>query len=390
MADDTPRPPDFFIVGQPKTGTTALHALLPCHPEIYMPDLKEPHYFVDELADDPRPTGLPTTLDQYLALFASAVPGQVTGEVSTLNLWSRTAAHNIARLRPDARVIMTFREPASFLHSLHLQLLRIRTETEQDLQRALALEPERRSGHHLPHGGYWPQLVLYSEHMAYMAQLRRYRDAFSDDQLLVLIYDDFRDDYQATVRAILRFLEVDETVSLPTLKANQSVRVRSRRAETLVDTVSSGRGRSLSILKSAIVAVTPQSLRRGAQSAILDHIAYTKPPGPDPVLMRTLRYNTRLKSRHWVTISGAISYDCGATRTLASPDLALTVRAPDGPGRGKVRLGLENWGCRSPYSRAQEDHLGGAARWPQFHGRGRVGRRRFGLARGYRVVGAGG
>jgi hypothetical protein len=27
----------------------------------------------------------------------------------------------------------------------------------------------------------------------------------------------------------------------------------------------------------------------------------------------------------------------------ANPDLALTVRAPGGPGRGDVRLGLENW-----------------------------------------------
>jgi hypothetical protein len=27
----------------------------------------------------------------------------------------------------------------------------------------------------------------------------------------------------------------------------------------------------------------------------------------------------------------------------SSPDLALTVRAPGGPGRGDVRLGLENW-----------------------------------------------
>jgi hypothetical protein len=29
----------------------------------------------------------------------------------------------------------------------------------------------------------------------------------------------------------------------------------------------------------------------------------------------------------------------------ANPDLSLTVRAPGTPGRGNVRLGLENWGC---------------------------------------------
>lgn len=45
----------------------------------------------------------------------------------------------------------------------------------------------------------------------------------------------------------------------------------------------------------------------------------------------------------------------------ANPDLSLTVRAPGGPGRGNVRLGLENWGCRRPFSRAQEVHLEGDA-----------------------------
>lgn len=37
--------PNFFTVGKPKSGTTALHQLLAQHPEIFMSPEKEPHHF---------------------------------------------------------------------------------------------------------------------------------------------------------------------------------------------------------------------------------------------------------------------------------------------------------------------------------------------------------
>ena len=36
---------DFFIVGAPKAGTTALHAHLDKHPQVCMSSDKEPNYF---------------------------------------------------------------------------------------------------------------------------------------------------------------------------------------------------------------------------------------------------------------------------------------------------------------------------------------------------------
>ena len=49
-------------------------------------------------------------------------------------------------MQPDARIIAILREPASFLRSLHLQLLQNHVETEKDLRKALALEAARRQG----------------------------------------------------------------------------------------------------------------------------------------------------------------------------------------------------------------------------------------------------
>lgn len=283
------RVPDFFIVGQPKTGTTALHAMLSRHPQIYMPELKEPYFLADELADDPPPAALPTTLSEYLALFTPAAPGQLTGEATVFYLWSATAARNIARLRPDARIIAVLREPASFLHSLHLHFVKHNMETEKDLRRALALDPARRTGQYLPHGGYWPQLLAYSEHTRYMDQLRRYRDLFPENRLLVMLYDDFRADNRATIRRILNFLKVDANIPLAEIEANQSARVRSRRAAGMLDAVSEGRGPGLSVVKTAVETLTSQRVRRGAKGIISRHVVYAKPRTPDSELMAELR-----------------------------------------------------------------------------------------------------
>ena len=46
--------PNFFIVGAPKCGTTALYEYLRPHPNVFMPEIKEPHYFAKDLGTYPR------------------------------------------------------------------------------------------------------------------------------------------------------------------------------------------------------------------------------------------------------------------------------------------------------------------------------------------------
>ncbi len=137
------RVPDFFIVGHHKSGTTALYEMLKRHPQIFMPDLKEPRFFAGDLParlEPPTARRLPATLEEYLALFADARPDQRAGEASPSYLRSHAAAGAIARLAPDARIIAILREPASFVRSMHLQLVQSHVETERDLAKALAAE----------------------------------------------------------------------------------------------------------------------------------------------------------------------------------------------------------------------------------------------------------
>jgi Sulfotransferase family len=295
---DTERPaggggriPDFFVVGQPKSGTTALYDMLRAHPQVFMPDSKEPWFFAEELHErtPPRPGGTPRTLAEYSALFAAARPGQRVGEISPLYLWSKTAAERIHQVRPDALIVAILREPASLLRSLHLEFVQRHIEVEGDLRRALELEPERRAGRAIPRHTYWPRTLLYSQHVAYVEQLRRYRERFGADRTLVLIYDDFRADNEATVRQVLRFVGADDAAPIASVEANPTVQVRSQRLHELVHAVSVGRGPASRAMKGAVKVLTPRRLRREALRATQQSLLFGEPRAADDQLMRELR-----------------------------------------------------------------------------------------------------
>src|SRR5436853_7539002 len=85
------RVPDFFIVGHAKSGTTAMYEMLRSHPQIFLPEEKEPWFFATDMRPRFQPVRAgrrPQTLDEYLVLFEDARPEQCVGEASSSYLWS--------------------------------------------------------------------------------------------------------------------------------------------------------------------------------------------------------------------------------------------------------------------------------------------------------------
>jgi hypothetical protein len=286
------RLPDFFIVGHAKSGTTALYEMLRVHPQIFMPELKEPWFFASDMRlrfQPPRAGTPPQTLEEYAALFSAAGPEQRAGEASSSYLWSRTAAAAIAEVKPDARIIAILREPASFLRSLHLQLLQSHVEAEQDFRRAIELEGERREGRHVPRRSHRPQLLQYSEHVRYAEQLTRYRELFGTEQMLVLIYDDFRADNEGTVRSLLRFLDVDAAAPVAVQQVNPTVRMRSQRLDDLVYRVHTGKGPVSRVAQSAMKVLAPRRVRREALRVTRQRIVHGRPRTVQEEFMEELR-----------------------------------------------------------------------------------------------------
>jgi hypothetical protein len=286
------RIPDFFIVGHPKCGTTALHQMLRTHPEIHMP-LKEPRYFALELRSRFRkfgPRKLPVTREDYLALFAGARAGQRVGEASPQYLRSETAARLIADFQPDAGIIAILREPASFLHSFHLQAVHNHVETTTDFAKAMRLEDARRAGRRIPPFSQAPRALLYSDHVRYVDQLRRYHDAFGAEQVLVLIYDDFRSDNAGTVKQVLRFLDVEDTLPIEPIRTERLPAIRSPLLYQLGTASSLVRRRAKRARKAGEGPLARPQRRRAATGRALWRRALYKAPSPPPEdFMRDLR-----------------------------------------------------------------------------------------------------
>ncbi len=207
--------PNFFIVGKPKCGTTALHNLLDQHPEIFMSREKEPHHFHRDYLEAAleRRRGYKNLAyrerDDYLSLFEGSDGAKVVGESSVGYLYSKTAAREIAKFNPEAKILMCFREPVDFLYSYHNHFYRSANENEPDFLRALELEEIRKQGMHIPSTVTYPENLFYSEHVKYRDQAQRFFDVFPDAQIKVVIFEDFKAHNSAVYRDILEFLAVD-------------------------------------------------------------------------------------------------------------------------------------------------------------------------------------
>ncbi|WP_217913674.1 sulfotransferase [Miltoncostaea marina] len=204
-----PGRPDFFILGAPKCGTTALSEYLRDHPQVFVSRPKEPHYFCDDFDYYYAPGQ--RTEEHYLRLFDAAGPQHLAvGEASVWYLYSATAARNIMAFDPRARVIVMVRNPVELVPSLHSQLRYMLDEDEPDPEAAWRLQAARARGERLPSTVRVPAFLQYGAAAALGAQLRRVYEAVPREQVKVIVFDDLRRDAGAVYRETLAFLGVPD------------------------------------------------------------------------------------------------------------------------------------------------------------------------------------
>jgi hypothetical protein len=232
MTQTPDRKPDFFIVGAPKCGTTAMNDYLSRHPDIFIPEIKEVHFFGRDLAIT---KGALRDEAAYLALFAAATEPRA-GEASVWYLYSKTAAEEIHAFNPEAKIIVMLRNPPDMLYSQHSQFLYNGNEDIEDFREALGAEPERKAGRRIPASAHFAEGLLYSETVKYAEQLERYFETFGRDNVHVILYDDFRSDLNGTYRALLQFLGVRDDFAPEFTVINPNKRARSTLLRDFVQT----------------------------------------------------------------------------------------------------------------------------------------------------------
>jgi hypothetical protein len=199
--------PDFFIVGAPKCGTTALYAYLSDRADIFMPSVKEPNFFASDL-NVRRQVPNETT---YKKLFSGARPDQLCGEASVWYLLSTVACRDILQTRPDARLIAMIRNPIDMALSWHAQLVYSLWEEEKDFKKSWDLQ-ERRAASlcTYPRIVDEPRLFQYREICALGTQLERFCSTVPESQRLILMFDDLHSNAQSVYERVLNFLNLPQ------------------------------------------------------------------------------------------------------------------------------------------------------------------------------------
>lgn len=220
------RRPNLFIVGAPKCGTTALYAYLQTHPNIFMCPVKEPNFFADDLPGCHKVA----SLDEYLQLFARATETHhVLGEASVFHLYSQVAIENIHRFNREAKYIAMLRNPIELVHSFHAQSVFNLEEPETDFERAWRLEPLRKQGKHVPRECPDPPRLYYSELGKLGEQVQRLLSIVPREQVLLILFEDFRSSTRDVYETVLRFLDVPSDGRTEFPPVNESKTNRSQR-----------------------------------------------------------------------------------------------------------------------------------------------------------------
>lgn len=307
--------PDFFIVGAPKCGTTALSDYLAMHPEIFM-GRKEMHYFGSDL----RFAGhfYRRRLPEYLAEFGGWQGQRRTGEASVWYLFSETAAGEIRAFNPSARIIILLREPAAMLYSLFCYFRFDGNEPLAGFAEALAAEPDRRAGRRLGRQTYFAPGLVYHDTARFVRQVRRYFEIFGRANVHVILQEDLAANPAGVYRDTLKFLGVDATHTLPQFApVNEAQTIKSPAFRALLNDPA---------LRSAILRIRPwlpslvfyglhraERLLQGLNSSV------QKPPPLDPLVKLALQHEfageveelSRLVNRdlsHWLPRTSAQAY----------------------------------------------------------------------------------
>lgn len=188
---------NFFIVGAPKCGTTALYEYLRTNDDVFLPASKEPNYF------SYNPEGI-HDLNEYLSIFKNSKNEKIIGEASTSYLMDNGAPLKIKELcSHDTKIIAILRNPVEMSFSLWRHMKR---ECREDLSfmEAVASQNKRKMDSNYVTQGI--HRFLYTERAMYSEQVLRYLEAFGEKNILILVYEEFFRNPSAHFKSVCKFL----------------------------------------------------------------------------------------------------------------------------------------------------------------------------------------
>jgi hypothetical protein len=241
----------FVGIGAQKCASTWVYTILQDHPQVSVSEPKELDFFSYNYERG---------FQWFERHFARNDRAPIIGEISPSYFHDLAAPSRLAAYRPDARIIVTLRDPVERAYSNHLHDIRIENYQGPDLsfEAGIANNP------------------MYVEQSRYAVHLKRWLEYFPKEQLLVLLQEEIKEDPHGQAQFVYRFLGIDDLhVSAAAEKrANESYLPKSREKEQLMKKVgsiarSAGLGAGVELLrKVGVIDALKQSNRQSIRDVV--------------------------------------------------------------------------------------------------------------------------
>ncbi|MCD4793931.1 MAG: sulfotransferase domain-containing protein [Bacteroidales bacterium] len=215
--------PTFLGVGTQKAGTTSMYSILRNHPQIFLPETKEIHYF-DKYYHKP--------VEWYLRYFDKATNENAIGEITTNYIYDKPAPERIFNiLGKNIKLIFILRNPADRAFSNYKMNIERQNETltfkkviERDLIQIKKKIDYNTEFHYIKRG-------------FYVDQIKRYLKLFNRNNMLILLFEeDIIKNRKKTFEKIYDFLDVD-ILDLPVnVKITPNTKYKSKKFNKILNT----------------------------------------------------------------------------------------------------------------------------------------------------------
>jgi len=235
--------PNLFIIGAPKSGTTALANNISQHKDIFISEQKEPRFFDADTFYDFKEDYLTKNLEEYLKLFNAqeAKESKYRLDASVFNMYSKNSIDSILELSPNVKFIVLLREPVSATLSMHRQRLgyadtKMREISDNFMECWNRLE-DRKIGKGYPKGCRNKFLFRYDLLYSYELYLPYIIKTIKKENLFIGFYDDFIKEPGKFYSNIFHFLNIED-ISIENKKINKSSIVKKSIFLETIDAIS--------------------------------------------------------------------------------------------------------------------------------------------------------
>ena len=207
---------NLFLIGAPKCGTTSLANYLSLHDKIFVPKIKEPHYFAIRHILPPT-SGYVQSITKYHKLYDFEKKNIIEYWLDA-SVWyysKKQIAKEIFNYNPLSKVLFIIRNPCDAIRSLFIHRAMALQENCLDINEAIKMEESRINGKNIPVSlKKTAQGLLYIDNYKYTQKIENYYDIFGQENVKVLIFDDLVHHKKQLLDEVFNFLLLKNNIDL--------------------------------------------------------------------------------------------------------------------------------------------------------------------------------